>query len=710
MLRPTIIAGFLACALLVLCAAPRVLTRPEPYTTWKDYAGSADGAQYSALKQINKSNVARLELAWFHATPGAPVAFNPVIVDRVMYVLRGDRSIAALDAGTGAEIWAHPVDNNPATRGINYWESKDRSDRRLIYTAGSYLQEINALTGVTINTFGNDGRVDLREGLDRDPRTIRNIQSRNPGRVFENVVILGSATGEMFNSPPGDIRAYDVITGKIAWTFHTIPRPGEFGYDTWPPEAYKYAGGANNWGEMTIDEQRGILYVPLGSPTYDLHGADRIGANLFGNCLVALNARTGKRLWHFQTVHHDLWDYDLTTAPKLLTVRHKGKKIDAVAQAGKAGFLFVFDRVTGQPLWPIEERAVPKSEVPGEESWPTQPFPTRPPPFSRVTFSPEDINPHVEAAEREKLRDTLAKAANSGVFTPSSHLRNHIQVPGAFGGSNWGAAAVDPAAGMLYIRAYDAPSIRQLTERTEVQLPANATPEQRGSALYSQRCSPCHGADRKSMRPPKAIGVQEFTRIVRTGREEMPAFPENSINARAFTSLIAYLDNPSAGELPKVITERKEYTGPFGGQWLSKEGLPAMGPPFSELIAYDLNEGTIKWRVPIGNLPFLAAKGITNTGSYRPRTGPVVTAGGIIFQATGGDQTLRAYDKDNGKLLWEKQLEANPDGIPSVYELDGREYVVFYVAGDPGGGSRNPAVFKPGKPSAQGYYAFALKK
>jgi quinoprotein glucose dehydrogenase len=579
---------------------------------------------------------------------------------------------------------------------------------------------------VTINTFGNDGRVDLREGLGRDPKSIRSIQSRNPGRVFGNLVIIGSVTGEGFGSPPGDIRAYDVLTGKTAWTFHTIPRPGEFGYETWPAEAYKYAGGANNWGEMAIDEARGILYVPLGSPTFDLYGADRKGANLFGNCIVALDAKTGKRLWHFQTVHHDLWDYDLTTAPKLLTVRHGGTKVDIVAQAAKNGFLYVFNRVTGEPIWPIEERPVPKSEVPGEESWPTQPIPTKPPPFARQSFSADEVNPYLEPAERENLQKMLADAANSGVFTPSSHLRNHIQIPGAFGGANWGAAAVDPATGMLYVRSYDAPSIRQLTERRDPRLSAEATPEQRGFVIYQQNCSTCHGQTRTGIPRPRDMGMASFTRTLRNGRGQMPAFDDDALKVQEIQTLAAYLNNPTPGEVlpannrpttpprqelaagPPRPEGLRQFSGPFGAQWLSSGGLPAIGPPWSELVAYDLNEGTIKWRIPIGTVHSLAEKGIKNTGGYRPTTGPVVTAGGLIFQATGGDQTLRAYDKDNGKLVWEKELQANPHGIPAVYEVGGRQYVVFCVAADTVTGSRTTAMFKNGKPEAQGYYAFAV--
>jgi quinoprotein glucose dehydrogenase len=327
-----------AALLLALAIAHSASTPPKPpYTTWSDYGGSADSMQYSALKQINRTNVKRIELAWSYlaAGPSGRFGFNPVIVDGVMYVLGRDNAFVALDAASGKQIWSHAVEGNPTDRGINYWESQDRADRRLIFSANSYLQEINLRTGVTIPSFGKDGRVDLREGLGRDPKTIRNIQTGTPGRVFENLIVLGSAPGEGYGSHPGDLRAYDVLSGKLVWTFHTTPHPGEYGYDTWPKDAWTYIGGNNAWGEISIDEKRGIAYFPLGSPTYDFYGADRIGANLFGNCLLALDARTGKRLWHFQAVHHDLWDYDLATAPKLLTVRHNGKPVDIVAQATK---------------------------------------------------------------------------------------------------------------------------------------------------------------------------------------------------------------------------------------------------------------------------------------------------------------------------------------------------------------------------------------
>src|SRR5580704_9530063 len=397
-----------ASSVLSLCGISALLLAADEHfhTGWTDYLGGPDSAQYSALKQINKSNVSQLQIAWTYPTGDKnSYDFNPVIVDGVMYVQAKNNSIVALDAATGREIWVHPNDTRSITaRGVNYWESKDRSDRRLLYCADNHLVAIDARTGQAIASFGENGRSDLRVGYDRDVKTLTRVQNNTPGRVFENLIILGSAASSDYEGNAGNIRAFDVVSGKLAWVFHTIPHPGEFGYDTWPPDAWKTVAGVENWSEMTLDEKRGIVYIPLASPRYDFYGANRKGQNLFGDSLVALDARTGKRLWHFQFVHHDLWDYDAPAAPKLLTVRHNGKMVDAVAQPTKQGFLFVFDRVTGQPLWPIEERAVPKSDVPGEEAWPTQPFPTKPPPFARQSFTESDLNPYISDDDKSKVR------------------------------------------------------------------------------------------------------------------------------------------------------------------------------------------------------------------------------------------------------------------------------------------------------------------
>jgi quinoprotein glucose dehydrogenase len=650
-------------------------------------AGLYDDAQFSPSKQVNKSNVAKLELAWRFAVPGTTgrFGFRPLVVDGTMYVLGPQNAIVALDAATGKTIWTHPVEGGrPTDRGINYWNG------RLIFAVGPYLQQIDAKTGVTVGP-----KVDLRIG-DSDRR--QGGPTGTPGRVFEDLILLGSAPGENYGSALGDLRAYNLRTGKMAWIFHTIPRPGEFGYDTWPPEAYKTAGGANTWGEITLDEKRGIAYFPTGSPTYDFYGADRHGANLFANCLIALDARTGKRLWHFQVVHHDLWDYDLATGPKLLTVKHDGKMVDAVAQVTKFGFVYVFDRVTGKPLWPIEERPVPQSDVPGEKSSATQPFPTWPEAFTRQRFTEADINPYIDDADKARLRQILKTARNEGLFTPPA-TRNTIDMPGELGGSNWGGAAADLDTGWLYVRSHDAPTMHILSDRPRFRVPEGATLEQRGRAIYGQHCEGCHG----SKLPP----LDEIGQVVRNGRGQMPRFDELTLPESDMVSVIAYIRTPSAGVLPSQPAVPGRYYTPYGTLNASN-GLPAIGPPWSELTAYDLNTGDLKWQVPLGDVKGLGLKGV---GSYHPtRNGLVVTAGGLLFIGTWSDRMLRAFDKDTGKILWEKEIEANPEGIPTVYETGGKQYIAFCTrAGRVFDNVYAESVaWSPGKPEAAGYYVFRL--
>src|SRR5215471_8816955 len=606
------------------------------FATWSEYLGGADSSQYSSLKQINKSNVKQLEIAWQYPTGPGTYTFDPLIVDGVMYVLAQNNSVVALDAATGEELWVHPNMGAVGQRGMNYWESKDRSDRRLFYINAGFLTAIDARTGKTVMSFGDNGRTDIRNGLDRDPG--RALQTSNPGRIFENIIITPlPAGGASYDSTPADIHAYDAITGKLLWTFHVIPHPGEFGYDTWPPDAWKTVGGVHNWNEMTVDEKRGIAYIPLGTARYDFYGANRKGNNLFGNSLLALDARTGKRLWHFQIVHHDLWDYDLTGAPKLLTVKHNGKSVDVVAQPTKFGFLYVFDRVTGEPLWPIEERPVPQTKMPGEQSSPTQPFPTKPPPFARQSFTEKDINPFATDAEQEAIREILTNSRNEGLFTPPS-LRGSISAPGHNGGANWGMTAVNPTKGYLYVITKEHPTLDKLV------LPGQG----RG------------GRGKGGLPAPAPV--------------EPPAPADNGF--------IRY-NSPV-----NFITQ----TG----------GLSAMGPPWSNLTAYDLNTGTIRWQVPNGGVLELDKEGHSGTGARAPRGGPVVTAGRLIFAATASDHKVRAYDEDNGKVLWEHQLPTGSDGIPAVYEVSGREYVAFCVAGGDGLnlGGRRPAQGAAPPPSA----------
>jgi quinoprotein glucose dehydrogenase len=529
------ICGVLTTANVFLAAAQ------DNHKTWQEYGGGPDNSKYVDLTQIKKSNVDKLTVAWEYPTHDArSYLFNPIVVGKTMYLLARDSSLVALDATTGKEIWIHAHLPGIAARGINFWESKDHKDQRLIFQINHYIEEIDARTGKSILTFNDNGLVDLRVGLGRDPDSVLRIMSNTPGRVFENLLILGSATSESYMSPPGDLRAYNVITGKMEWIFHTVPHPSEPGYRTWPKDAWKYIGGTNTWGETTLDEKAGILYFPTGSPTYDMYGADRIGKNLYADCLLALNARTGKLIWYFQDIHHDLWDYDLTSAPQLITLHHDGKVIQAVAQAGKDGFLYVFDRYTGKPVWPIVERPVPQSTVPGEQSWPTQPFPTAPPPFARQKFTVDDLDLYLMTPdERTAWKARLANDNNQGLFTPPSPDKETVELPGARGGSNWGSTSANPSKGMIYLLTQDWPSfiprvaVRSLP-RSGGQYGASTT----GRQIYESTCQACHGVDRHGSAIAPALtdlftklNLDDFQQIVTTGKGEMPAFSSlNSAN------------------------------------------------------------------------------------------------------------------------------------------------------------------------------------
>jgi len=599
-----------------------------PHTSWRTYGGGADSAQYSALAQIDKTNVARLEVAWTFPVGARPVTVNPIIVDRVMYVVGGENAIVALDAETGHQIWAHPNESAVGARGIHYWQSADGRDRRVIYLSGGFVHTIDARTGESIASFGKEGRVDLRDALAADGWDVGNVRpltTSNPGRVFENLFIISlPAQGAGYSSTPGDVTAWNIATGKLEWVFHSIPHPGEVGYDTWPKDAYKTAGGVHNWSELTVDEANGIAFVPFGTARYDFFGGNRAGDDLFANSLVALDARTGKRLWHRQLVHHDLWDYDLPQAPKLLTIRKDGRTQEVVAQATKHGFLFVFDRRTGEPVWPIEERPVPKSDLPGEHASPTQPFPTKPAPFARQAFTERDVNPYLPAAEQETLRARLRTSRNEGLFTPPS-LAGSIGMPGHNGGANWASTAVDPVNGKLYVVAKNLP----------VMLHAELTTEE-----------------------PSARTV--VGKVVT---------PEEAAAARA-AALAAAEKGPV------------RYAVPYDFMLSPSNGMAAIGPPWSQITAYDLNTGEIEWQIPDGTT---TGPGIPDgSGAHFPRGAPLATAGGLLFVATAQDRMLRAYDRDTGKVLWSKALPGGSEGIPATYELDGRQYLAVPVAAGAG--------------------------
>jgi quinoprotein glucose dehydrogenase len=587
------------CTALCLTVA---LSAADPHAAWRDYGGAADSAQYSSLTQVTRENVARLQVAWTYPIgENKRALFNPLVVDDLMYVIGRGNAILALAAATGREVWAYqpPADTVLITsRGINYWESADRTHRHLLFASNHALRAIDARTGKPITDFGTGGSVDLRQGLDRDPRTIALVQSTTPGRVFGDLLILGSATNQGYGSAPGDIRAFHARTGELVWTFRTIPRTGEPGAETWPRDARQTVGGANVWSEFTVDEARGIVFAPTASAKYNFYGADRVGANLYADCLLALDARTGRRLWHYQMVHHDIWDYDAPTAPKLLTIRREGKAIDVVAQVTKQGFVWVFERETGRPIWPIEERPVPASDMPHERISPTQPFPTNPPPFARQSFTPDDLSPYLSDADRTRFREAMLAARNEGLFTPPAR-GGTIQMPGNNGGANWGGAAVDAARGTLVVVSKDLPCLLKLDEKTPVESDAAA-----------------------------------------------------------------------------------RYESAFGFM-IASDGLAAIKPPWTSLTVYDLNAGTIKWRIPLGDVPHLAAKGIKGTGTHYPKVGPVLTATGLIFTGTR-DKKVRAFDVENGRLLWEHELDAALEGIPAVYESGGRQYIVFCASAQAG--------------------------
>jgi quinoprotein glucose dehydrogenase len=700
------------------------------HTTWSTYLGSADSSHYSALKQIDRSNVSQLQVAWtYDAGSERPYEFNPIVVGKTMYVMAQRTSIVALDATSGRQLWVYHSPNAPLTemhRGINFWQSKDGSEQRLLIPFSNRLEAIDARTGELIKSFGKDGTVDLMAGLGRDPKTITQIQSGTPGEVYEDLIILGSATGEEYGSPPGDIRAYDVRTGQMVWIFHTVPHPGEFGYDTWPKDAWMYSGGSNCWGEMSLDEERGIVYIPTGAPTYDFYGVDRAGNNLFADSLLALDASTGKLIWYYQLVHHDLWDYDATAAPQLLTIRHNGEDVPVVAQATKQGFVYVFNRITGKPIWPIEERPVPQSDVPGESTSPTQPFPTQPPPFARQKFTVADLDPYLlTPTERLRWSKIVGAAVNKGLFTPPG-FKDTIEMPGNHGGANWGMTASNPTDGSMYVYSMDIPAILKLEHLLPPllwEVPMNVPPLKRGAAIYHLYCERCHGVDHRGAPPaipslvgaPTTFGENTIKSVVKNGYKDMPAYPD--LYDSLIHDLVLYLANPVSAAAHSAENEAapapSEAAGAAPKRYWSGYGLrpSIIDPPWSTLTAYDLNAGTIKWRVPVGDSPAATAQGIKGEGLMMPRNGPVVTAGGLIFIATRDEGKLHAYDEQTGKEIWSFNMPTSSEGVPAVYKVDGQEFLVICATSAkmsdiPRDGPPPPTA----EPVTRIYIAFALPK
>jgi quinoprotein glucose dehydrogenase len=676
---------------------------------WRAYNGGVNGDHYSELKQITPGNVGRLKQVWRVdvGTDGGLQA-NPLMVGGVVYVYGPTLEVLALNGATGKQIWKFDsgIVGRQPSRGLSYWA--DGKESRIFAYIMNFLYALDPATGKVIPSFGEGGRLDLRKDLDSD-YTQNTVALTTPGVLYKDTLIVGFRASETNPAPRGDIRAYNVRSGKLQWSFHTIPHPGERGYETWPDGAWKTAGAANNWAGMAVDEKRGIVYVPTGSAVSDFYGFDRLGDDLYANCLLALDAATGRLIWHFQGVHHDMWDRDFPSPPALVTVLHDGQRVDAVAQTSKQGFVFVFDRLTGKPLFPIEERSFPASTVPGEVASKTQPIPLAPAPYSRQLLTIDMMTTRTPEAHEWAL-ERFKSFLSDGQFVPFALDQQTVVFPGFDGGAEWGGPAVDPRSGIIYINVNDLAWTGGLTE--------NDSHASTGEVIYQTQCAVCHGGDRKGSPPtfPSLIGLDtrmnqaQLAETIRNGKGRMPGFPRlTPMQTAAILRFLGPAMPTSAAPLAtgdkkelsgnvaaSSITPRYRFTG--YRKFLDLDGYPAVATPWGTLNAIDLNTGKYIWKIPLGNYPKLAAQGMPDTGTEN-YGGPIVTAGGVLFiGATVFDHTLRAFDAGTGKLLWQGDLPFAGDATPSTYMIGGKQYVVIAASGarDPNG------------PQGAAYVAFAL--
>ncbi len=623
--------------------------------------------------------MARLQVAWtFDSGETGGLQTSPIEVDGVLYGLTPSQKVFALNAATGEPLWKFDsgIKGTQPDRGLAFWS--DGKQRRIFVGVMNFVYALDAATGKAIPSFGKDGRIDLREDLGRDPAQ-QSIYMTSPAVLYKDLMIVGGREAETLPASPGDVRAYDVRTGKLRWSFHTIPHPGEFGYDTWPKDAWKTSGAANNWAGMTVDAQRGIVYVPTGSAAFDFYGADRIGDDLFANCLIALNAETGERIWHFQGVRHDLWDRDFPSPPVLITVERDGKRVDAVAQTTKQGFVFLFDRTDGAPLFPIECKNYPPSDVPGEIAARQQCLPAKPAPFARQLLTDamlSDRTPEIHRWALEKFRNFRSE----GQFVPFGVGKDTVVFPGFDGGAEWGGAAADSETGILYVNANDLAWTGALAENTEEDSPR---------ALYLNQCAVCHGEKMAGSPPaiPSLLGLKDrmaskdVVATIKSGKGRMPGF--SNLDDDQMFALLSYVMSGENKEVvstgPASTTFKYHFTGYH--RFLDPEGYPAVAPPWGTLNAINLNTGEYVWKIPLGEYPELAAKGLKGTGTEN-YGGPLVTAGGLLFiGATNYDKKFRAFDKATGKLLWETKLPFAGNATPVTYEVNGRQFVVIAAGG-----------------------------
>jgi quinoprotein glucose dehydrogenase len=681
---------------------------------WPVYLGDKSASHYSTLTQITPANVTQLEVAWtWHAGDARPdtsqIQCNPLVIDGVLYGTTPGLKLFALDAATGRELWHYePPEPNGVNRGLAWWS--DGADRRILFGNGHWLHAVDARTGKLIDSFGDHGRVDLSVGLGRDVTGLA-IQANTPGVVYRDLIIMGMRVGEgPAPAAPGHLRAYNVRTGQLVWTFHTIPFPGEPGYETWPPDTWKSVGGVNAWSGMTVDEDRGLVFCPIGSATFDFWGGDRVGDDLYADCLLALDAATGRLVWHFQFTHHDLWDRDPPASPTLLTVHRDGRDIPAVAQVTKTGHVWVFNRETGESLFPVADVPIPASDLAGEVTAASEPLPLKPAPFARQLFTADEITNRTPEAHRAVLNQ-FARLRSHVPFAPPSR-EGTIILPGFDGGAEWGGAAVDPS-GVLYVNANEMAWILTMIE--------SGGGASVGQQVYLQNCAGCHGADRagnKAAAIPSLLDLNKrLTRaqameVVTKGRAVMPPWgflpearreavvgwllgesetPPVEAGARGKPEWETYVaDKPATHFTPPPYT----HTG--YNRWLDPDGYPAIKPPWGTLNAIDLNTGEYLWRVPLGEYPELAARGVPKTGTEN-YGGPLVTGGGVIFIGASKDENFRAFDRATGRELWRFKLPAGGYATPATYEAGGRQFVVIAC----GGG-------KMGTKSGDAYIAFAL--
>lgn len=694
---------------------------PAAYSNWEVYGGNKEANHYSSLSQIDTNNVTQLQVAWTYHTGDADsmtqIQVNSIIIDSTLFGVSPKLKLFALNAGTGMPKWVYDPMTDPDTkkagnfgmnvcRGVTYYSDNGDSGR-IFYSANSQLYCIDAKTGSPVQSFGQKGKIDLHNDLGRDVSNLYVAQT-SPGIIFKDMIIIGCRVAEEAAAAPGYIRAYDVHTGKLRWIFHTIPQPGEFGYDTWDDkDAWQHIGGVNAWAGFSLDEKNGILFAPIGSASYDFYGGKRTGNDLFANCVLALDASTGKRIWHFQTVHHDLWDRDLPAAPVIVTINKDGKEIDAIAQTTKSGFIFLFNRKTGEPVYPVKETPVPAvSELQGEKVSTTQPIPTFPKPFARQLLTNENLNNLCGDSSYADVKNRLAHYHSDNMFNPPSK-EGTVIFPGFDGGAEWGGPAYDPSTGILYVNASEMPWVLTMID-VKNKPKTNETNLQAGLRLYNINCMHCHGAQRQGSGnyPPlaginKKYNQQQFEQLVSSGRRMMPAFKQldkAEISALASFILENKKDQKKAFVAPVKANDswnNLPYSATGYNKFLTREGYPAVMPPWGTLNAINLNTGILLWKDTLGDYPELKAKGLhTGTENYG---GPVVTAGGILFIAATSDAKIRGFNKRTGKLLWETDLPASGFATPSVYEVDGKQYVVIAC----GGG-------KLRKKSGDTYVAFAL--